>query len=366
MQLFRGYRLLVAATTSLALCTSWGQRSSSAASAPVLLKQGADLAVSGRVAEAEIPLLQAAEAEPNNVAVIVELAKVEGRLGKNSRATELFRRAISMARSDPELHLDLGLALADNNEMNEALLEISTALKLDPKLAKGFLVRAQIFSDLKRFDDAAKNFSTATQLNPNLAKAWYYWATLEMQRNNYAKASDLLEHAIGIEPEDTTYLRLLGQCLTYQSRHAAAIETWRRVLAIDPDDQKTTYLLSQALRRSNPAEATRLLARFQSMHDRQEQIEGEMESIKRLGNQGVEAMQQQNWPSAIKLFKQAISMCGQCTILRDLEKNFGLAACHSGDLDTGQRELTEALRLKPTDSDIVVALRWIQQQRKIR
>jgi hypothetical protein len=89
-----------------------------------------------------------------------------------------------------------------------------------------------------------------------------------------------------------------------------------------------------------------------------------MESIKGLGNRGIEAMEQQDWPSAINLFKQAISLCGQCTILGDLEKNLGLAACHSGDFDTGQRELTEALRLKPTDPDIVVALRWIQQQRK--
>jgi len=366
MQLFRSYPLLVAAAMGLLLCTSWGQPSSSAVSAPVLLKQGADLAISGRLAEAEIPLLEAAQTEPNNVAVITELAKVEGRLGKNSRAIELFRRAVSMANSDPELHLDLGLALADNDQMNEALLEISAALKLDPKLAEGFLVRAQIFSDLKRFDDADMNFSIVTQLDPHLAKAWYYWATLEMQRDNYAKASELLEHAIRIEPENITYLRLLGQCFTYQSLHAAAVEAWSRVLAIDPNDPKTTYLLSQALRQSDPTESSRLLARFQSEHDKQDQIDKQMESIKSLGNRGVEAMEQQEWPTAINFFKQAISMCGQCTILGDLEKNLGLAACHIRDLDTGQRELTEALRLKPTDSDIVVALHWIQQQQKMR
>jgi tetratricopeptide (TPR) repeat protein len=366
MQMCRSYRLLVVAAMSLILCVSWGQRSSSAASAPVLLKQGADLAISGRVAEAEIPLLQAVEAEPNNVAVIAELAKVEGRLGKKLRAIELFRRAVSMARSDPELHLDFGLALADNDQTDEALLEISTALKLDPRLANGFLVRAQIFSDLKRFDDAAKNFSTATQLDPHLAKAWYYWATSEMQRDNYAKASELLEHAIRIEPENTTDLRLLGQCFIYQSRHSAAVEAWKRVLAIDPDDPKTTYLLSQALRWSDPVESRRLLVRFHSMHDRQEQIDRQMELIKSLGNQGIEAMKQQNWPSAKNFFKQAISMCDQCTILGDLEKNLGLAACHSWDLDTGQQELTEALKLKPMDSDIVVALQWIQQHRKIQ
>lgn len=366
MPLFRRYLLLGSATMSLSLCMSWGQRSSGTASAPVLLKQGADLAISGRLAEAEIPLLQAAEAEPNNVAVIAELAKVEGLLGKNSQAIELFRRAVSMARSDPKLHLDLGLALADNDEMNEALLEISTALKLDPKLADGFVVRGRIFSDLKRFDDAAKSYSTATQVDPHLAKAWYYWATSEMQRDNYAKASELLEHAIRIEPENAADLRLLGQCLAYQSHYAAAAEAWRRVLAIDPDDSKTTYLLSQALRRSDPAESSRLLARFQSMHDNQDRIDKQMESVKSLGNRGVEAMRQQDWSSAADYFKQAISMCGQCTVLGELEKNLGLAACHRGDLDTGQRELTNALRLEPMDSDIVVALHWIQQQRKTR
>ena len=366
MPLCRSYRLLVVAAISLVLCMSWGQRSSRAESAPVLLKQGAALAISGRLAEAEIPLLQAVEAEPNNVAAIAELAKVEGLLGKKSRAIELFRRVVSIAPSDPELHLDLGLALADDDQMNEALLETSSALKLDPKLAHGFLVRAQMFSDLKQFDDAARDFSTAIHLDQHMPKAWYDWAMSEMQRDNYAKASELLEHAIRIEPENTTYLRSLGQCFIYQSRNAAAIEAWRRVLAINPDDSKTTYLLSQALRRSDPAESSRLLARFQSMHDRQQRIDRQMESIKGLGNRGIEAMEQQDWPSAINLFKQAISMCGQCTILGDLEKNLGLAACHSGDFDTGQRELTEALRLKPTDPDIVVALRWIQQQRKRR
>jgi Flp pilus assembly protein TadD len=88
-----------------------------------------------------------------------------------------------------------------------------------------------------------------------------------------------------------------------------------------------------------------------------------IETIKGLGNQSIDAMQRQDWKAAANFLQEAITLCGHCPLLGDLHKDLGLNACHSGDLDTGQRELREALRLKPADSDIVIALQWIEQQR---
>lgn len=132
---------------------------------------------------------------------------------------------------------------------------------------------------------------------------------------------------------------------------------------IDPDNSEATYALSQALRHSDPPESERLLKRFQLLHDQAVQNNQLVETVKGMGNQAIEAMQRQDWKSAAGFLDEAITLCGQCPLLGDLHKDLGLNACHSGDLDTGQRELTQALRLKPADSDIVIALQWIEQQR---
>src|SRR5579875_2983625 len=117
---------LAAVAFCMILPVSWGQRNSPSTASSVLQEQGANLAQSGRIAEAEVPLLQAAQEDPDNLAVMTELAKVEGRLGKKTKAIALFRRAVAMKSSDPNLRLDLALALADNDQSDEALAQIST------------------------------------------------------------------------------------------------------------------------------------------------------------------------------------------------------------------------------------------------
>jgi Flp pilus assembly protein TadD len=45
-----------------------------------------------------------------------------------------------------------------------------------------------------------------------------------------------------------------------------------------------------------------------------------------------------------------------------LHKNLGLALCSNGNLDECKQELQEALKLNPTDTDVVKALNVAQKQ----
>lgn len=361
------YRLLqrssiLAVGIGMLLCPSWGQEDGPARDTADLLAQGADLATSGRLAEAEIPLVQAATQSPDNAGVLSELAKVEGRLGRKARALELFKQVVSLQGSSADAHLNLGLALADNGQTEEAVLEVSKSLGLDHSNAKSFLIRGQFLSDLKRTKEAAADFSMATRLSPDSADAWLYWATMEFQQEDFAKASGLLEHVVALQPKNTEALILLGRSFLGESRPVAACDAFRRVLAIDPDNSEVIYSLSQALRHSNPSESQRLVKRFQSLHEEKVRNDQMLETIRGLGNRSIVATEHQDWKAAADLLQHAITLCGQCPLLGDLHKDLGLNACHSGDLNTGDRELREALRLKPTDMDIVTALHWIEQQ----
>ena len=58
-----------------------------------------------------------------------------------------------------------------------------------------------------------------------------------------------------------------------------------------------------------------------------------------LGNQANAKMFEANYKGAIDDLKNAIVLCGRCKLLGALEKNLGLAYCHAGQLDAGEREL---------------------------
>ena len=60
---------------------------------------------------------------------------------------------------------------------------------------------------------------------------------------------------------------------------------------------------------------------------------------------------------------EAIVLCGRCELLGALEKNLGLAYCHAGQLDAGERELKVAETLEPDDPSVKAALEIVKQQR---
>lgn len=327
-----------------------------------LLAQGASLALSGRMAEAEATLKTAAQQAPDDSRVLSELAKVEGRLGKRGDAIALFRRVVALQGAAASAHENLALALADDRQMEGALTEASAAVSIDAGAASPHVTRALILSDAEQPEQSRSEFEMATRLDPTRADAWFFWAQLEIRQQDEAKAAVLLKRVVLLQPRNAPAFTLLGKTLQHTGRQAEACDAWRKSLAIDPDDGPTVYLLSQALRRIDPAERTRLLARFQDIQQRKQELDHQGAQVSGLGNQAYLAMERQDWATADTLLRQAIDLCGQCALLGDLRKNLGLNACHRGDLAAGKQELTEALRLKPSDPDIVTALTWIEAQ----
>ena len=71
-----------------------------------------------------------------------------------------------------------------------------------------------------------------------------------------------------------------------------------------------------------------------------------------------------NYKGAIDDLANAIVRCGRCRLLGALKKNLGLAYCHAGQLDAGERELKISETLIPDDPDVKAALQTVEQQRR--
>jgi tetratricopeptide (TPR) repeat protein len=323
-----------------------------------LVKAGQDLAAQGRFAEAEVPLKQAAQLAPENYALLTLLGKVEGRLGKHADAIVLFRRVVSGQPKTADAHVNLAIALADAGNLEEALKETSTAVSLSPKLASAHLNRARVLADLHRPEEAETEFAAAHQLAPDNPDDLFYWALLEKDRGNLEKQTALFQQLVRLQPNNQTALLLLAQSLQRESKHAETIAVLRHILQLNPNSGNALYMLSMELRRTNPEEAKKLREDFAA----QKRKEADLAQVKSLGNEAYVAANKQDWPEAIRILNKALESCKDCEVAAALHKNLGLALCSNGNLDEGKQELQEALKLNPSDPDIVKALSVVAQK----
>lgn len=322
-----------------------------------LFLQGQDLVSQGRLAEAEIPLIQAASLSPRDIDLLVLLGKLRGRLGEHKEAVSTFRRIVQLQPRVADNHLNLAIALADEQQLDAALAETAAALALEPRSASAHLNRARLLADLHRNQEARAEFELASRYDSHNPDIFRYWALLEHDENHLAKETELLQHLVQLQPNNDRDYFYLGRSLSEQSRSAEAVAALRRAISLNPHAGDALYMLSMEVKHSDPAEARRLLQQFIQVRDE----DAKLENIKNLGNQAYAASKRQDWPEATQLLRQALSMCGDCSIAAGLHRNLGLALCQSGDLEEGAKELRATLALDPNDRDAAAALNMISR-----
>jgi tetratricopeptide (TPR) repeat protein len=324
-----------------------------------LLQQGQALASGGRLAEAEAPLTRAAAQDPYDSRVLTLLAQVKGRLGEGAEAASLLRRVVEQEPLSAPAHLNLAIALADSGDQKGALEQVEHAIRLDPHNAQAHLNHARMLADAESVTKARAEFSRAMQLAPHDTSVALFAAEFEKDHGRPQAAVALLTKVVAQQTQNAQAYLLLGQARESLHQQDDAIAAWRHVIAINPFEKEALFSLSQALRQKEPAEAAELLQRFNQVKAEEQRTDRARE----LGNQGYAAMQQQKWTAAVAALQRAISVCGECTLKAGLHERLGLAECHSGDLDAGEKELRLALSLDPNDRTAVEALTWVASQR---
>jgi tetratricopeptide (TPR) repeat protein len=311
----------------------------------------------GRLAEAEVFLQKAVQASPEDVSLLTLLGKIKGRMREYPDAIAIFQRVIQLSQKSADAHVDLAIAYSDAGAFPKALDETSKALAIDPHSAAAHLNRGRILDDLKRGQDADAEFAQACQLAPGNPDGYFYWSFVERGQGNFAKEAALLQRVVKLQPDNAKAFVLLGGSLLEQSRKTEAVAALRKALAINPDSSEATYMLSRALLSSSPEQSKRLRQHFEELRQKQ----AALDRSKSLGNEAYGAFTKQDWATAIRAFKEALEVCGDCEIQAALHKNLGLTLCKSGDLREGGNELRESLALNPNDPDVVKALAVIGQ-----
>jgi tetratricopeptide (TPR) repeat protein len=323
------------------------------------LEAGIALARKGDLKGAEGAFAQAVMVRPQDPRALTALGQVQEQLGKVTESIETFQRVVGIDPLSSEAHVNLGIALGDHTELGTALEESVTAIRLSPGLADAHFLRGRLLNDLGKHEDARSEFRKVLEINPEYAEALEYLAALDGDEGNRVEQANSLRRYLKLRPKQATAWFQLGQILIDESRKSEAIAAWRRAVTINPEYSAAIYSLGRALKETDPAESKRILDRFREIEEDQQAID----RVNMLGNQANLKMYDANYKGAIEDLKNAIVICGSCKLLGALEKNLGLAYCHAGQLDSGERELKIAESLIPEDPSVIAALQTVNQQR---
>jgi tetratricopeptide (TPR) repeat protein len=281
------------------------------------------------------------------------------RLNRQSEAIGYFRRVSTLDSKSPGAHLNLGVALANQFNLNGALQEFSEAVSLEPNSSAAHYNRGGVLFDLQRNEEAESELETAIRSDPSYADAWYLLGMIARHSGNTDQSIRYFEKAAALDPDNAYTLNMLGQELLRNGDAAGAIEQWRKAIEIQPHYNEALYNLAGLLMKSDPAEAKRLHARFESLQEQQHI----MDRAQTLGNFALASANARDWPQAISQLKDALKACGACTALPLLHKNLGLIYCRAGDLRNGRAELLAAQKLSPEDVDIESTLQLLKSQK---
>jgi tetratricopeptide (TPR) repeat protein len=283
---------------------------------------------------------------------------VQGRT-REPGAVDTFHKVISLNPLAPDAHLNLGIALADQQRSEEALAEFAEAVKLAPAQAPPHYNKGRVLGDLRRYEEAVPELQQACQFDASMPDAWFRLGIAQRETQHYQEAVEAFRASLKLNPRQPDASYLLGQCHQTLGQSPEAISAWKSTLALDPNHAQALYSLSRALSKASPEEAARYRARFTSLQAQS----GTTERARTLSNFGLAAAKAGKWNDAIAQLYEAIQVCGNCTSGPALHKNLGLTQCQAGRFEECEKELRSVFDDLPGDADIQQALKILENMR---
>lgn len=138
------------------------------------------------------------------------LAELYKKLGQNREAEEHFRKALSLAPSDPMLLNNYGVFLCGQRRLDEAQKNFLAAVKQPfyrtPEVAYNNAgLCAMEMPDLAK---AEEYFRAALRLNPNMPDALYEMADLKFKQQEYLSSRAFLQRYLDVAPATAPILWL--------------------------------------------------------------------------------------------------------------------------------------------------------------
>lgn len=144
-------------------------------------------------------------------------------------------------------YLDKGIEEFRTGDLNIALDNMNKSIEYKNDWDISYFYRAVVHQALKNFDDAILDYTKALQLNPKMTDAYYNRAEILLSRKDIEnpdiqRAVNDLEKALELDDKFVAALFALGAAHKKLGNYETALEYLDRALEIEPDAVMTRAL----------------------------------------------------------------------------------------------------------------------------
>ncbi len=158
-----------------------------------------------------------------------------------SEAIPIFEKGIKYAPTWSFLHLNYGLALANQNRLAEAEVAYKKAIDLKPEEPTAYKNYGNLLTKLKRVNEAETAYKKAIELNANDADVYNNYGLLLSDQKRFRDAELAYRKSLNIQPNDAQVLSNYAIILFDQNRYAEAENALKKSIQINPADEIAHY-----------------------------------------------------------------------------------------------------------------------------
>jgi tetratricopeptide (TPR) repeat protein len=157
------------------------------------------------------------------------------------------RKALELNPNNALVHGTLGVALARQDKLDEAIRHFSQAISLEPGYVDAHYSLGQAMARKGKVTEAIRHFSAVLRFQPDHAEAHGYLGSLLLAGGMLKEATVHLSEAIRLDPNYADAHYNMGQVMYRQGQLDAAIRHLSQAVRLKPDDAQAHYKLALAL-----------------------------------------------------------------------------------------------------------------------
>jgi tetratricopeptide (TPR) repeat protein len=199
-----------------------------------LLQNGVRRHQAGRLTEAEACYRRVLAARPGHADALHLLGVVSYQAGRSDLAVELIRQAIKQS-GQPVFYLNLGNALREQRQLDEAVAAYRDAVRIKPDYAEAHFGLGNVLIALCLLDEAAASYRNAIRIKPDYAEAHCNLGDVLRRAGRIDEAIIAYQRVAAINPRYAEVHCKLSGTFFDQGKLDDAIAASRRAISLKPD-----------------------------------------------------------------------------------------------------------------------------------
>lgn len=273
----------------------------------------------------------------------------ELREGRLQEAEATFRRGIEANPDNAALRLDLARTLVRQERLDEAIAVLRAAIERDPKNVRAYHELGAVYRAKNRNDEAVATFRQAVELAPNDAAAHFDLAEILVVLQRWEEAGPLVEKTLALAPQNKGARYLQAMVLRGRGQGAAAIEQLRALSAADPADKAARQALTDSLAAAGKTTEAIELYRAGALHP----STSKEDAVRMLDEAAKLAWRKNLRDQAVLLWRQAVER-DPASAQAHLNLGNGLQLLNRRE--EAKAELGKAVELNPQDANARLSL----------